>query len=360
MRDGIKHVAGGINNRHDPIKLGTVSEENPVVTKLTVAQNVDIDDFNRVTTRDGRVLRYTGTTHSMFVDPDNAQVAYFVESGISEEIDSGFGANPVVLGAFANVFGASVSAGVNYILDIELTTLNTPPNNVIVTVFPGQQLEPTMITEGTYQIAFTPIADGTLRLNSIKGATLNVTLRAAVGSKLRQLNTDWTATDISTLNTDHDASFDSFNDEVVFTNTDQIGFIVDGALIDFAQVLLDDNEELMPAGQYLCFDHNDGSLLVAVDDQIYKSKPWNPMVYDKRYGQFPMNGYVRMLCTVEDGWWVGTDKNVSFVKRDGEDNFTFQHITDTPPIDGAFKKGYDFEEDKGFMYVVVEIKEQIV
>jgi len=250
-RDGVIHIAGGLNNRHDPIKLGRVTEDSPVVAKLTVARNVDIDDNNRVSTRRGRVLRYTGTPHSMFSHPEDDSQAWFIE-----------------------------------------------------------------------------------------------------GETLYQLNTDWTATMVASLNTDHRASFDSFNGVVVFTNTDQIGFIVDGQLVEFSQELIDDNEALMPAGQYLCFDHNDGCLLVARGSEIFKSKPWNPMVYDKRYGHFPMNGAVHMLCTVEDGWWVGTEKNVSFVSRADDDKFNFQHVNDMVAIDGAFQKGYDFIEGQSFMYVV--------
>lgn len=251
MRDGIKHIAGGINNTQDPIKLGQITDDKKVVDKLTIARNVDIHDNFDVSSRDGKVLRYTGTPHSLFVNPVDDKIAWFVDTEV-----------------------------------------------------------------------------------------------------LYQLNTDWTATMVAALTTNHRASWSAFNGVVVFTNTDQIGFIVDGNLVPFAQDLIDENEELMPAGQYVCFDHNDGCLLVARGSEVFKSKPWNPMVYDKRYGRFPMNGYVRMLCTVEDGWWVGTEKNVSFAKRDDKDNFTFQHINDMAPIDGAFQEGFDFIDGQSFMYVV--------
>ena len=71
MRDGVVHIVGILDNRHDPIRLGIITDDEPMVRFLTEAQNVDIDDNFRATTRDGRTLRYAGTPHSLFVHPES-------------------------------------------------------------------------------------------------------------------------------------------------------------------------------------------------------------------------------------------------------------------------------------------------
>jgi hypothetical protein len=102
----------------------------------------------------------------------------------------------------------------------------------------------------------------------------------------------------------------------------------------------------MPAGEYIAYLDNEGVLLVASGSVVYRSKPWNPQVRDARFSEFPMNGKVRMLATVEDGWFVATEKNVSFAQMDAADGYSFRHITDSVPPDGAFYKEFHFDEDK--------------
>jgi hypothetical protein len=50
MRDGVVHTVGYLNNRQDPIKLGQVTEQDPTVSFLKLAQNIDIDDRGVATT----------------------------------------------------------------------------------------------------------------------------------------------------------------------------------------------------------------------------------------------------------------------------------------------------------------------
>jgi hypothetical protein len=53
-----------------------------------------------------------------------------------------------------------------------------------------------------------------------------------------------------------------------------------------------------------------------------------------------MNGHIRMLAPVEDGLWIATEKNVSFMNGFGTDEFEFVHKSDFVPADGCFGYGY--------------------
>lgn len=242
---------GSLDNRHDPVRLGVISDyRNPVVSALVLAENVDRDDRDMVTLRWGRTVRYAGAPHSFWTHPQDDQIGYFVEASV-----------------------------------------------------------------------------------------------------LKKLNLNYTSTVVATLQNNLPLSYEVVNGEIVLSNTDDIGWVYGTQFAPFAPTL-STFELAMPAGQRLALDHGDGCLLVARGSVIYRSKPFNAEVRDARLSEYPMNGYVRMLACVEDGWWVGTDKHVGFVARDGADNYTFRYITDNPPPDGAFFAGWENTENGRRRFVV--------
>ena len=241
---------GTVNNRQDPIKLGVIEDfRNPSISKLTLAQNVDLDNNGMATRRIGRTLRLAGSPHSFWVSPLDRYLAYFVEDSV-----------------------------------------------------------------------------------------------------LKKLNIDYTAAAVTTLNSNRPLSCEVLNGEIVVSNGSDIGWLSGTSYTAFAPVLTQ-FELAMPAGQYLAFDHGDATLLCASGSVIYRSKPHYADVRESRLSEFPMDGYVRMLGTVEDGWWVATEKHVSFVQRDGDEGFTFVHISNNVPPDGCFTAGWEETEGGQRRYV---------
>lgn len=157
-----------------------------------------------------------------------------------------------------------------------------------------------------------------------------------VGGTLKRLNADYTAATIAVLSSNQALAYEPVNSELVVSNGVDIGWLTYSAFTAFAPAL-GQFELAMPAGQYLSFDPTDNVLLSAAGSVVYRSKPHNVEVRDTRLSEFPMDGYVRMLAAVEDGWWVATDKHVSFVRYVGEEGLAFQHISDSPPPDGCFR-----------------------
>jgi hypothetical protein len=155
-----------------------------------------------------------------------------------------------------------------------------------------------------------------------------------------KLNSDYSATLITYVNPKLRGYFDLVGSGIVFSNGEQIGWVEYDTFVEFDQTLIQ-SEERMPPGQLIAYDHTDNILLVATSGVLYKSKPYNAEVSDGRLNKFPFDGYVRMIATVEDGWWVATDKRVGFVSRDGGDDYTYKHVSDEPPPEGCFTSGWE-------------------
>jgi len=171
------------------------------------------------------------------------------------------------------------------------------------------------------------------------------------GSQLKRLNANYSTTTVATLRSNRPLCYTEINNEIVASNGTDLGWLSGLAFTSFVGGGGDTFSTAMPAGQYIAFDYGDGAFLSARESVIYRSKPYNAETRDIRYSEFPMDGYIRMLACVEDGWWVATDKHVSFVQRDGGDGFTFVHISDNVPPDGAFEAGWEDGEDTQRRYV---------
>lgn len=90
-----RFVVGKIDNMHDPIALGNLDEGGRVAA-LVEAVNVDIDDVNFGSRRDGRTRRLAVTApHSGWVHPDDKTLGYFVAAGVLYRLIPGFTSRPV-------------------------------------------------------------------------------------------------------------------------------------------------------------------------------------------------------------------------------------------------------------------------
>lgn len=172
-----------------------------------------------------------------------------------------------------------------------------------------------------------------------------------IGATLYKLNADYTGTAVTTLSNSNEVSFDICGDAIVLTNGNDIGF-VEGTTFSAFDQTAGQFEELMPAGQFLHYDIYDNVLLVAENNVIHRSKPYNPQVIDRRISDFPLAGEVTMIGAVEDGWYIGTTTGVAFARRGSgqsqstSDNDTFEYldISSTPPTHGAFVTCFEYVE----------------
>jgi hypothetical protein len=239
---GVFLRAGKLNNRQDPLRLGVISRQNPEVTYLTQADNIDFDNGQMATMRLGRSQLLAGVPHSLWSHPHDDTIAFFVDA-----------------------------------------------------------------------------------------------------SRLRRLNTDYTATTLALLNSNNPMCFCLVNGEVVASNAVDIGWVSQGQYDPFAPTL-GQFEIAMPACQYLTMLN--GVLYGARGSVIFASKPHDIERCDERFSQMPMNGYIRMLGAVEDGLWAATDRDrVAFISGGGVDDFSYVDRCDDIPPDGAFVE--DWWEENG-------------
>lgn len=78
----------GINNRQDPLRLGTIADpRDPVVSVLVQAENADLDNNNLATRRGGRTRRVTGATHSFWAHPTESLTAYLIIDSVLRKLN---------------------------------------------------------------------------------------------------------------------------------------------------------------------------------------------------------------------------------------------------------------------------------
>lgn len=162
------------------------------------------------------------------------------------------------------------------------------------------------------------------------------------GGTLYRFNADFTVTSVAALGSDGAMFFLSVTSEIVVSNGKVIGWLY-GTAFDVFAPDLEEFEAVLPAGQYLAFLN--GVLVVAAGDTLFPSKPYNVERMDARFSGFPLDGYIRMLGAVEDGFWVGTDKSVGFIRGASPEEWTYTVVTDAVPIDGCFYVGFEGTEN---------------
>jgi hypothetical protein len=89
-------VAGKLNNRQKAQRLGKMQpSDNPMLSALVSARNLDIDNNGAVTLRDGRELKLSGLPHSLWIHPKDDSIAYFVDDSILKKLNADFSSTVV-------------------------------------------------------------------------------------------------------------------------------------------------------------------------------------------------------------------------------------------------------------------------
>lgn len=116
---------------------------------------------------------------------------------------------------------------------------------------------------------------------------------------------------IKTVN-DVQAAYCEANDVVLFSNGFEYGIIQDGTWYTPA-VPTEPFNVSVPAGNLLCFYN--GRVYVAKDGVVYCTDSFTVEWCDERdYVVAAFDGAVNMLSAVDDGLWIGTDKEIFFFK----------------------------------------------
>jgi len=95
-------ISGKLNNRQDEARLGKLSEDSPTLSTLVEAKNFDIDANGATYLRDGRVLKLAIGAHSLWVDPRDDKIAYFVALSVLYKLETDFTYNSVATMACDN------------------------------------------------------------------------------------------------------------------------------------------------------------------------------------------------------------------------------------------------------------------
>jgi hypothetical protein len=165
---------------------------------------------------------------------------------------------------------------------------------------------------------------------------------------LKSFTAAYATATVATLNSNLPLFYEPVNQETVVSNGVDIGWLGGGQYEAFSQTF-GEFELAMPAGQFLAYYR--GVLYVAAGSVIYFSKPHNIMVRDSRFSEIPLDGYIRMLASVEDGLWAATDNRVVFMAGGGPDEFVYREVTSNSPPNGAFSSSWE-EEESGVRKVV--------
>ena len=88
-------IAGKLNNRQKPVRLGKMALKGDTLASLVLADNVDFDNNGETTQRLGRESVYAGDPHSFWTKHTDDQTAYFVEDGVLKKLNLDFSATNV-------------------------------------------------------------------------------------------------------------------------------------------------------------------------------------------------------------------------------------------------------------------------
>lgn len=119
---------------------------------------------------------------------------------------------------------------------------------------------------------------------------------------------DYSQSLIDTLISAHRMSFAEFNDKIYYTNTVDIGYILNDTQYEIAQPS-EEYKEPLPAGRFICV--HKGRLYVAKDNILFIADVLSDH-YDVRYGYRVFNSDITMLLSVDDGFYV-SDENTWFL-----------------------------------------------
>lgn len=379
-------IAGKLNNRENAQRLGKIEpSDNPILTTLVSAKNLDIDNNGAVTRRDGRVRKHKGQVHSLWVHPKDDSTAYFVgqtngtpvellENGTFDadenwDLGAGWtieGGKLVATSAASSVtpLNSTVEVGKYYRCKFTGTAAGFQCVVRLGGNFSGQM---TIVFNGTFTWTFKAVSTVPIELtgvNQFTGTFDDISIwevedPTGVGGTpglydeadpvdteggdpaLKKLNADFSSTLVTELNSNAPMAYEMVNQEIVISNGTDIGWLKETTYDAFAPSC-EEFEVPMSAGQYLSF--HKGCLYVANGSVLEVSKPHDVERRDERYSLFPMAARIGMLAAVDDGLWI-SHKEVGFISGKGVDGLEYVHVTDATPPDGCFAVVVEDSED---------------
>ena len=129
-----------------------------------------------------------------------------------------------------------------------------------------------------------------------------------------QINTDNSLTILTEILTEH-LSFAPWGHRIYWTSGAEMGYVEgrENHAWEQSEYFGPDTDRVFtgpPLGQLLARFHD--RMLIAVDDTIYPSEPFQPHLYWlENYVRFP--GRIRLLAPVDDGVWVSDEERLYFV-----------------------------------------------
>lgn len=298
MPDATFKAFSGINNILRPERLEA--------GELVAAVNVHISDDGQLATRDGRELKLAATAHSIWSDGD---VCLFADGLTLKRLHANYTATTVTtLTSNDPLSYVMVNGRIHYsngtdtgVID-EAGVVRTwglvPPGLPLAANAGGQ------LPAGTYQFVMTYVREDGQESGAGLAGVIEVTTGGIEFSNI-PVSDDPTVTHKILYITPQ-------NGDVLYRASvlrdDVVGFTYTGGPLSIPL-----NTQYMqhaPAGQIVAYHY--GHLYVVNGSNIYFSQPYGYELFDLR-DYMPFDSPVRILAPVDNGIWVGTDKEIAWL-----------------------------------------------
>lgn len=318
-----------------------VSPESFEPNDLATALNVDITDALRIRRRKGFLTTQAGNFHSLWSNKDvclvmsSSTLYQYGENDALTVVRTGLAQRPM---AYCDIAGRIYfSNGVNTgaFDGIAREWGIRPPLHQPSAIQIGGTLR-----AGTYQYAMTfQRSDGA---ESGTGLAGNITLDAAAGIGFANLPT---TTD--PLVTKRNLYISPFDGDMMYRLM-QLGTAETAATytVERSGALPLNTQHLSPPPAGDVVTSYNGRTYVASGNVLYLSKPFAPELFDLRHN-FPFSAAITLVAPMNDGIYVGTEKEIVFLSGNGPEEFRAQNKATYGVIPGtlSYTVAADFTPD---------------
>lgn len=165
---------------------------------------------------------------------------------------------------------------------------------------------------------------------------LNMSLVVS-GDSIYRLNPDYSTTLIKNgLTTGALYDFAGVNEEIYYVNGHDIGIVdKDGgwkawAFTSYVGPVSTKQHNQPPVGHLLTY--HAGRMFVAVDNAVFYSEPFFHAAFDLARAYLPFTSRIRLLKAIPAGLFIGTEKEIFFIKGTNPDEFEMIRVADYPPL----------------------------
>lgn len=159
----------------------------------------------------------------------------------------------------------------------------------------------------------------------------------ASGDSIYRLNPDYSTTLVkSGLTTGATYDYVGVNEDVYYTNGHEIGIIGKNAewkswsFTQYVGPVKNKTFQQPPVGHLITY-HN-GRMYMAVDNAVFHSEPFFYAAFDFARGYIPFSSRIRLLKAIPDGIFIGTEKEIFFLKGTGPADFQMETVADYPAL----------------------------